>query len=76
MVEISDDQKRLRENTATLKNTNEVKQLIARYIAKAGEQESRWEQIGQEKRAAQEELTRLSAELDAAVRALAIDRKL
>jgi hypothetical protein len=75
-VEISDDQKRLRENIATLKNTNEAKQLVARYIAKAGEQETHLEQISRERRAAQEELTRLSAELDTAVRALAMDRKL
>lgn len=75
-MEISDDQKRLRDNIATLKNTNEAKQLIARTIAKAGEQETRREQIGRERRAAQEELTRLSAKLDTAVRALAIDRKL
>jgi hypothetical protein len=74
--EISDDQKRLRENIATLKNTNEAKQLVARYIAKAGEQETRLEAIAKEKRAAQDTMAMLSAEFDAAVRALVIDRLL
>ena len=74
--EIGDDQKRLRENIATLKNTNEAKQLVARYIAKAGEQETRLEQIAKEKRAAQDAMAKLTAEFDAAVRALAIDKSL
>jgi hypothetical protein len=74
--EIGDDQKRLRENIATLKNTNEAKQLVARYIAKAGEQETRLEQISKEKRAAQDALAKLTAEFDAAVRALVIDKPL
>jgi len=74
--EIGDDQKRLRENIATLKNTNEAKQLVARYIAKAGEQETRLEQIAKEKRAAQDSLAKLTAEFDASVRALAINREL
>jgi hypothetical protein len=75
-VEIGDDQKRLRENIATLRNTNEAKQLVARYIAKAGEQETRLEQIAKEKRAAQDALVKLTAEFGAAVRALAIDKPL
>jgi len=74
--EIGDDQKRLRENIATLKNTNEAKQLVARYIAKAGEQETRLEQIAKEKRAAQDAMAKLTAEFDAAVRALVIDKPL
>jgi hypothetical protein len=74
--EIGDDQKRLRENIATLKNTNEAKQLVARYIAKAGEQETRLEQIAKEKRAAQDALAKLTADFDAAVRALAINKPL
>jgi hypothetical protein len=74
--EIGDDQKRLRENIATLKNTNEAKQLVARYIAKAGEQETRLEGIGKEKRAAQDALAKLRAEFDAAVRAMVIDKPL
>jgi hypothetical protein len=74
--EIGDDQKRLRENIATLKNTNEAKQLVARYIAKAGEQETRLEQIAKEKRAAQDALAKLTSEFDAAVMALVIDKPL
>jgi hypothetical protein len=74
--EIGDDQKRLRENIATLKNTNEAKQLVARYIAKAGEQETRLEQIAKEKRAAQDAMAKLTAEFDAAVKALVIDKPL
>ncbi|MGH9755484.1 MAG: hypothetical protein ACREA2_22115 [Blastocatellia bacterium] len=74
--EIGDDQKRLRENIATLKNTNEAKQLVARYIAKAGEQETRLEGITKEKRAAQDAMAKLTAEFDAAVRALVIDKPL
>lgn len=74
--EISEDQKRLRENIATLKNTNEAKQLVTRYIAKAGEQETRLEAIGKEKREAQGELARLTEELGKAVRALTLERKL
>jgi hypothetical protein len=74
--EISEDQKRLRDNIDTLKNTNEAKQLVARYIAKAGEQETRLEAIAKEKREAQAELAKLTAELEVAVRALALERKL
>ncbi|HEV2665941.1 MAG TPA: hypothetical protein VG324_13570, partial [Blastocatellia bacterium] len=62
--EIGEDQKRLRENIATLKNTNEAKQLVARYIAKAGEQETRLEQISKERRAAQDAMAKLTAEFD------------
>ena len=72
-AEISEDQKRLRDNIATLKNTNEAKQLVARYIAKAGEQETRLEQIVREKREALNELLRLKTDFDAAVRTLTID---
>jgi hypothetical protein len=74
--EIGDDQKRLRENIATLKNTNEAKQLVARYIAKAGEQETRLEQIVKEKRAAQDAMAKLTSEFEAAVKALVIDKPL
>ncbi|MBO0799989.1 MAG: hypothetical protein J2P31_14305, partial [Blastocatellia bacterium] len=38
-AEISEDQKRLRENIAALKNTGEAKQLVSRYIVKANDQE-------------------------------------
>jgi hypothetical protein len=74
--EISEDQKRLRENIATLKNTGEAKQLVSRYITKANNQETRLEQIGKEKREANAELTKQTSELDAAIRSLTVERKL
>ncbi len=74
--EISEDQKRLRDNIGALKNTADAKQLVSRYIAKAGEQETRLEAIAREKRQAQTELTRLIAEFEAAVRGLKLERKL
>ncbi len=74
--EISEDQKRLRDNIGALKNTADAKQLVARYIAKAGEQETRLEAIARENRQAQAELTRLIAEFEAAVRGLKLERKL
>jgi hypothetical protein len=74
--EISIDQKRLRENISTLKDTAETKQLIARYVAKAGEQETRLEQIAKEKREALLERTRLQNELSATIRTMTLNRKL
>ena len=74
--EISNDQKRLRDNIGALKNTAEAKQLVARYIAKAGEQETRLEAIAKEKKAAQAELDRLNAEFGQSVGALKLERKL
>lgn len=74
--EISEDQKRLRDNIGALKNTADAKQLVARYIAKAGEQETRLEAIAKEKRQAQAELTKLIAEFEVAVRGLKLERKL
>jgi hypothetical protein len=73
---ISEDQKRLRENIEALKNTAEAKQLIARYIAKADQQETRIEQIPTEKQSAQTEVTRLQTELDAAIQAFTLERRL
>lgn len=60
---ISDDQERLRENIEALAKTSEARQLIVRYIAKANEQETRLEQIENERRAAQAEKERLEREL-------------
>jgi hypothetical protein len=76
IAEISSDQKRLRENISTLKDTAETKQLIARYVAKAGEQETRLEQLTKEKREAGIERNRLQSELAAMIRALTLNRKL
>jgi hypothetical protein len=75
--EISGDQARLRENIKALGQTSEARQLIARYIAKAGEQETRLEQISGERKTAAAERAALEAELEAAIRALEnLSRKL
>lgn len=74
--EIGEDQARLRENIKALKETAEAKQLIARYVSKANEQESRIEQITAERKAAAAERARLQTELEAAIRTFVFDRKL
>lgn len=75
-TEIARDQERLRENIKALGDTSEARQLIARYVAKAGEQETRLEQLTAERRAFSAERARLQSELDQAIRALNLDRKL
>jgi hypothetical protein len=75
-AEIAADQARLRENIKVLSEKAEARQLVARYVAKAGEQETRLEQIISERKSADSERARLQAELDSAIRALALDRKL
>ena len=72
--EISQDQERLRENIKALTATAEAKQLIARYVAKAGEQESRIEQLTKDRKAISEERARLQVELETAIRSLDINR--
>jgi hypothetical protein len=74
--EISTDQERLRENIKALTATAEARQLIARYVAKADEQESRIEQLTKDRKALNDERTRLQAEFDAALRNLDINRNL
>ena len=74
--EIGADQRRLRENIEALTKTAEARQLIARYVQKADQQETRLEQLAQEKQAATDERARLQTQLDAALRALALDRDL
>jgi hypothetical protein len=74
--EIGNDQARLRENIKALKDTAETKQLIARYVAKAGEQESRLEQLDSEKKQTTAEIQRIQQQLSSAIRELALDRKL
>ncbi len=69
---ISDDQARFRDNIEALTKTPEAKQLIARYIAKANDQETRIEQIGKERQTLQAEQARLENELAAAIRAFEI----
>ncbi len=60
---ISKDQERFRENIEALAKTPEAKTLIARYIAKANEQESRLEQMSKDKQALTEEKERLELQL-------------
>ena len=73
--EISEDQKRLRENIEKLKSTIGARLLIARYIAKANTQETRLEQITKEKKDAEREQARLELELEKAVKEFKFDRK-
>lgn len=60
---IEEDQKRLRENIESLAKTPEAKALIARYIAKAGEQETRLEEMEKERKAIVAEKDRLERQL-------------
>ena len=64
---IEDDQKRLRENIESLSKTAEAKTLIARYIAKAGEQETRLEEMEKERRSIEAEKERLERQLAAEI---------
>lgn len=75
-AEIASDQARLRENIKVLSEKAEARQLVARYVAKAGEQETRLEQIISERKSGASERARLQTDLDSAIRALALDRKL
>ncbi|MGH9957371.1 MAG: carboxypeptidase regulatory-like domain-containing protein [Pyrinomonadaceae bacterium] len=74
--EIAKDQGRLRENIQALTSTSEAKQLIARYVTKANDQETRLEEIEKSRRSMIEERARLQMELDSAIRSLNLDRKL
>ncbi|MDI1241677.1 MAG: hypothetical protein PSX80_07125, partial [bacterium] len=64
---ISQDQKRFRENIEALAKTSEAKTLIARYIAKANEQETRLEEMERERRAINAEKEKLERELAVAI---------
>jgi hypothetical protein len=75
-TEIAQDQGRLRENIKALTSTAEAKQLIARYVSKANEQETRLEQLEAERRTTISERARLQTELDLAIRSLSLDRRL
>ncbi len=74
IAEIVQDQKRLRDNIEALAKTAEAKQLIARYVSKADQQESRLEQLAGEKQSAVDERRRLQSQLDTAIRTLSLDR--
>lgn len=60
---IENDQKRLRENIESLAKTAEAKALIARYIAKAGEQETRLEDMEKERKTIAADKERLERQL-------------
>lgn len=75
-TEIAADQTRLRENIKVLNDKSEARLLVVRYVTKAGEQETRIEQITSERKAAAAERARLQSDLEAAIRVLALDRKL
>ena len=76
IAEIGADQTRLRQNIETLAKTPEARQLITRYVQKADQQETRLEQLAKEKQAAEGERSGLQAQLDSAMRALALERDL
>lgn len=61
--EITKDQARFRENIDALAKTPEAKQLIARYIAKANDQESRLEQISKDRQSLTADKEKLEQEL-------------
>jgi hypothetical protein len=65
---IEADQKRLRENIESLTKTVEAKSLIARYIAKAGEQETRLEEMEKERK-------QITADKETLERELAVEIK-
>jgi hypothetical protein len=73
---ITQDQQRLRDNIKTLTSTAEAKQLIARYVAKANDQENALERLEAERKKISEERTRLQNELAAAIRGVSLDRKI
>jgi uncharacterized membrane protein len=76
MSEIAADQKRLRDNIEALAKTAEARQLIARYVQKADQQETRLEQLTKDRQTASDERARLQAQLDSALRSLALERDL
>ena len=65
---IEADQKRFRENIEALSKTPEAKVLIARYIAKAGEQESRIEEMEKLRKGLAEQKEQLAREQAAEIR--------
>lgn len=73
---IAQDQQRLRENIKTLTSTAQAKQLIARYVIKANDQESALERLEAERKKLTEERARLQNELATAIRGISLDRKI
>lgn len=69
---IEADQKRLRENIEALSKTAEAKTLIARYISKAGEQETRLEEMEKERKTLAAQKEQLDRELAVEIRGFEI----
>ncbi|MEQ1603816.1 MAG: hypothetical protein ABL999_03020 [Pyrinomonadaceae bacterium] len=67
-AQIASDQARLRENIESLAKTPEAKTLIARYVAKANDQETRLETIDKEKEALTEQKNQLRRDLAAVIK--------
>lgn len=63
IAEITANRKGIRENIEALAKTPDAKQLIARYIAKANEQESQLEQMEKERKTLAADKERLEREL-------------
>jgi hypothetical protein len=76
VVEIGEDQGRLRDNIKALTATAEARQLISRYVSKADTQETRLEQLNKDKKTLNDERASLQADLESLIRGLAVDRKL
>jgi hypothetical protein len=76
LEEISTDQGRLRENIKALKDTAEARELIARYVSKAGQQETSIEKLRTDKKSATDQQEQLQIQLTQAIRSLALDRKI
>ena len=76
LSEIASDQARLRENIKALKETSEARQLIARYISKANDQETRVESLTKERRTLADKKAALQQELDESIRNLKFERTL
>ncbi|HEV7842553.1 MAG TPA: hypothetical protein VGO69_02600 [Pyrinomonadaceae bacterium] len=73
IAQIGADQSRLRDNIKALTGTAEAKQLIARYVSKADEQETRLEQLNKDRQAQTQERLRLQGELETSIRTLSIE---
>ena len=65
---IEADQKRFRENIEALSKTPEAKMLITRYIAKAGEQETRLEDMDKQRKSLEGEKQKLEEQLATEIR--------
>lgn len=76
LTSIEEDQERLRKNIEALGKNLQARQLIARYVAKANQQETRIEQLKAEQEKLEGETEKLEAELLAATQAVAFERKL